>query len=132
MADKFAEDMMRRTKEVATSVVALASMLKRGPARRVFMDQMVRSATSVGANYRAAQRARSKREFTSKLSIVLEEADETLYWLELAVATKHLDRNTALPVWKSTNEVVRILVRSLCTSRGHRQYHGTEDPPALA
>lgn len=118
MAESFADEMKRRTKQIAIDIITLAPTLRRNPARRTLMDQMVRSATSVGANYRAARRARSKKEFASKLCIVLEEADETLYWLEVAVAAKLIDREAALPVWKETNEVVRILVASVRTSRG--------------
>jgi four helix bundle protein len=117
MAAKFAEEMEQRAKSVAVEVIGLSEKLHRGSARRVIADQMIRSATSVGANYRAALRARSKKEFAAKLGIVLEEADETLYWIEIAVATRLLPREHALPVWKVTNELVRILVVSLRTSK---------------
>lgn len=118
MGTEFSEEMKDRRKAVATQVLELAGLLRRGPARRAIMDQLIRSATSVGANYRSARRARSRKEFASKLGVALEEADETLYWLEIAVAAKLLDREAALPVWKNTNEVVRILVATVRSVRG--------------
>ena len=61
----------------------LCRKLPATPEARVIMNQLLRSATSVGANYRAVQRSRSRAEFVSKMGIVIEEADETLYWLEM-------------------------------------------------
>lgn len=73
-----ADEMRRRTQAAAVAVVDLVGHFGRGPARWVIIDQVVRCATSIGANYRAARRARSRREFLSKLCVVIEEADETL------------------------------------------------------
>lgn len=113
MGRSHAEEMKQRTKDAAVAVIALTAKLKRGVARRVIVDQVVRSATSVGANYRSARRARSRKEFVSKLNIVIEEADETLCWIELAVATGLLDRKDAAPTWRDINELVRILVATV-------------------
>ncbi len=77
------QELQRRTKQFALRVFKLVDVLPRTPAGRAVANQLVRSATSVGANYRAVCRARSRAEFTAKLGTVLEEADESLYWLEL-------------------------------------------------
>ena len=82
---------------------------------KVIINQIVRSATSVGANYRAVNRARSDKEFISKLNIVLEESDETLYWLELIYLRNWLPSETLLPLITEANELTAIFVSSLKT-----------------
>ena len=82
---------------------------------KVIINQIVRSATSVGANYRAVNRARSDKEFISKLNIVLEESDETLYWLELIYLRNWLPSETLLPLISEANELTAIFVSSLKT-----------------
>jgi len=77
------QELQRRTKQFALRVFKLVDALPRTPGGRAVANQLVRSATSVGANYRAACRSRSRAEFTAKFGTVLEEADESLYWLEL-------------------------------------------------
>lgn len=82
------EELRRRTRLFALRVIALAEALPKGRTADAIARQVVRSAMSVGANYRAACRARSDAEFTAKLCIVVEEADETTYWLELIEESK--------------------------------------------
>ncbi len=77
------EEMKKRTKEFAKATIKLCRKLPNTREGRLIGDQMFRSGTSVAANYRAACRGRSKAEFISKLASVEEEADETLFWLEL-------------------------------------------------
>lgn len=77
------QELQSRTKSFALRILKLVDALPRTPAGRAISNQLVRSATSVGANYRAACRARSRAEFAAKLGTVLEEADESLYWLEM-------------------------------------------------
>ncbi len=77
------EELKKRSKEFALRVMKLADSLPAKPSARAIASQIVRSGTSVAANYRAAQRARSKAEFIAKVGISLEEADETSFWLEL-------------------------------------------------
>jgi four helix bundle protein len=84
-------------------------------ASRIVSNQIVRSGTSIGANYRAACRARSDKEFISKLEIVLEEADETLYWLEIIIEKGWLENNITQPAWIEGNELTAIFVSSLKT-----------------
>src|SRR5437667_11200575 len=80
---------------------------------RVIGRQLLRSATSVGANYRAACRARSPAEFIAKLGIVLEEADEAVYWLETGI----LDHKRLEPLLREANELTSIFVSSLRTAK---------------
>ena len=83
-----AEQLRQRTKQLAIRVINMSRALPRTKESLVIGDQMIRSATSVGANYRAVCRARSKAEFTSKLSMVIEEADETAFWLDILIETQ--------------------------------------------
>ncbi len=83
--------------------------------------QLFRSGTSVGANYRAACRGRSKADFVAKLGIALEEADESLYWLEILAETQIVKRELVAPVLKEANELVAIFVASLNTARSNQR-----------
>jgi four helix bundle protein len=76
-------DLRERTKQFALRILTLASMMPRTREADIIAKQVVKSGTSVGSNYREAGRARSKAEFTSKIGVVEQEADETLYWLEI-------------------------------------------------
>jgi len=78
-------ELKRRTKAFAIRIIKLAEALPTSTAGTTIARQIVRSGTSVGANYRAACRAQSRAEFAAKIGIVIEEADETAFWLELAV-----------------------------------------------
>jgi four helix bundle protein len=80
-----AEAMKRRTKQFALRVLRLWRALPKNDEGRIIGRQLLRSGTSVGANYRAVCRARSRREFASKMNVVLEEADETAFWIELLI-----------------------------------------------
>ena len=80
-----AEQMQKRTKKFALRVLKLFSVLPRSDEARIIGRQALRSGTSVGANYRAVCRSRSAKEFISRLSVVVEEADETVYWFELLI-----------------------------------------------
>jgi four helix bundle protein len=80
--------------------------------------QVLRSATSVAANYRATCRARSSADFVAKLGVVLEEIDETVYWLELISDTKILPVSRLQPLQKEANELLAIFNRSYLTARG--------------
>jgi len=112
------DDLKRRTKCFALMAIRLCQGLPRSQASTVISRQLLRSATSVGANYRAVCRARSTADFVSKLGIVLEEADETLFWLELLIESgaTHPEKVTALV--KEADELVAIFVASLRTAKG--------------
>jgi len=107
-----------RTKRFALLVIRLCQALPRSQASTIITRQLLRSATSVGANYRAVCRARSNADFISKLGVVLEGADETLFWLELLVDSGSAQRDKISPLLKEANELVAIFVASLRTAKG--------------
>ena len=84
---------------------------------RAIANQLVRAGTSVGANYRAACRGRSKAEFVAKLGTVVEEADECCFWLELIMDGELLDRNRVEPLYQESNELTAIFVSSTRTAK---------------
>ncbi len=106
-----------RTKEFALDVVRLVESLPCTTTAKVLGRQLLRAGTSVGANYRAACRGRSGLDVIAKLGIVEEEADETLYWLELLVDGDVLPRDRAATLLKEANEVVAMTVASIKTLR---------------
>ena len=107
-----------RTKRFALLSIRLCRTLPRNQESLIICRQLIRSSTSVGANYRAVCRARSAADFVSKLGIVLEEADETLFWLELLMDSGLATANAVSPLLKEANELVSIFVASLRTSKG--------------
>ena len=107
-----------RTKRFALQVIRLCRALPRSQESSIISRQLLRSATSVGANYRAVRRARSTADFVSKLGIVLEEADETLFWIELLVESGAAHPEKIAFVCREANELVSIFVASLRTAKG--------------
>jgi four helix bundle protein len=85
---------------------------------RIIVRQLLRSVTSVAANYRAVCRVRSRADFISKLGVVLEEADESLFWLELLVEAEIASSDAVRLAIKEANELVSIFVTSLRTAKG--------------
>lgn len=114
-----AEQLKQRTKEFALRVIKLVGALPKTVEGRAIANQLVRSGTSVAANYRSACRARSRSEFIAKLGVVLEEADESLLWLELVVAAKLLPQARVKALLEEANELVAIMAasRKSATSR---------------
>lgn len=113
-----AEDLPQRTKRFALRVVRLYKSLPKSDDARILGKQILRSGTSVGANYRAACRARSRAEFVAKLGIVLEEADETVFWLELMRDSGVFPEAKLADLVKEANELVSIFVTSIRTAKG--------------
>jgi four helix bundle protein len=111
--------MKARTKALAVRVIKLVNALPRGLAAQVIGRQILRSATSVGANYRAACQAQSRAEFAAKLSIVVEEADETLYWLELVREIELVKPELLVEIINEGNELVAIMLASRRTAKGY-------------
>ena len=107
-----------RTKRFALLVIRLCRTLPRNQEGIIISRQLLRSATSVGANYRAVCRARSTADFVSKLGIVLEEADETLFWVELLQESGIAQPEKMFAVHREANELVSIFVASLRTAKG--------------
>ena len=87
---EFAKQLEKRTREFAVRIIRLSSTLPNTPEARIIRSQMTKSGTSVGANYREANRARSKADFKNKIKICESEASETQYWLEIIVKVKWL------------------------------------------
>ena len=109
--------MKKRTKEFAKEIISLCRKLPNNREGRLIGDQILRSGTSVASNYRAACRARSTAEFISKLSIVEEEADETLFWLEIIYEMKTFKSIALDSLMKESNEIIAIIVASIKTAR---------------
>jgi four helix bundle protein len=115
------EEMKSRTKEFAKEIVELCRKLPNNREGRLIGNQVFKSGTSVAANYRAACRGRSKAEFVSKLGIVLEEGDETLFWLEL-IQEMEICRDNELPsLMKECDEIVAIVVSSIKTAKTEKR-----------
>jgi four helix bundle protein len=112
-----AHEMKRRTKELALANIRLISEFPQTIAGNIIAHQLVRSATSVGANYRAVCRAKSKADFISKLNMVLEEADEVAYWLEITSESGILPAPRIDSLLNETDQIISILVSSIKTSK---------------
>jgi four helix bundle protein len=110
-------DLRQRTKSYAIRIVRLYRSLPHSSDAQVLGKQLLRSGTSVAANYRAACRARSRAEFISKTSIVLEEADESAFWLELLGETEVVLPEKLATFVRETNELTAIFGASLRTSK---------------
>ena len=108
----------QRTKKLALRVIELVEALPKTKTAEVIGRQLLRCATSVGANYRAACRGKSTADVLAKLAIVEEEADETLYWLELLVESGTVEENRIAELIKETNEITAMIVASIKTLRG--------------
>ena len=111
------EELKQRTQQFALRVLALAGALPRSPAGRVIAYQLIKSATSVGANYRAACRGKSKADFVSKLGTVVEEADESVYWMELIMAGGLMKPELVQPLCQEANELTAIFAAGLKTAK---------------
>jgi four helix bundle protein len=112
-------DLGPRTKMFARRIIRLYIALpKNDAAIQILGKQALRAGTSVGANYREAQRARSKAEFTSKIGDCLKEADETLYWLELLMEESFVPAKRLQPLATEANELVAIFTTISKRSRG--------------
>jgi four helix bundle protein len=107
----------RRTKALGLEVIGLSRSLQRDLATDVIVRQVVRSAASVGANYRAACRAKSTRDMLAKLAIVEEEADETAHWLEMLRDSQSAGPSDVNPLIQEANEIVAMTVASIRTLR---------------
>jgi len=106
-----------RTKSFALAAIRFFQMLPKSDEARILGRQLLRSATSVAANYRAANRSRSKQEFYAKLCIVVEECDESLFWMELLTESGIVSNNQADQLMKETVELLRIFSASRRTAK---------------
>ncbi len=111
------EEMKNRTKEYAKKIISLCQQIPNTREGRLIGTQLFRSGTSVGANYRSARRGRSKAEFISKLGLVLEEADESPYCLEILAESKTAKSSPVPELIKESSELIAIFVSSLNTAK---------------
>jgi four helix bundle protein len=113
----FNQSLRDRTKQFALRVIRMYGALPKRPEARVMGDQVLRSGTSVAANYREAGRARSKAEFVSKLALVCQELDETLLWFELIMETGILATAKLQPLHDEGEQLLRIIASSIRTAK---------------
>lgn len=106
-----------RTKKLAVAIIKQVDKLPRSLAADVISRQVIRSGTSIGANYRAACRAKSTADMINKMKIVEEESDKTQYWLEILVEADLVSKNQILDIHKETGEILAMTVASLKTLR---------------
>ena len=123
------EELRDRTREFSLRVVKLTTSLPHNRIGDVFARQLVRSGTSVAANYRAACRGRSHAEFVSKIGIVEEEADETVFWIELATDAGLAEKNLVEDLLVEGREILAIITASRKTAKGRRKTGKTRGQP---
>jgi len=115
------EELRSRTRKFATDVVQFCETLPRNPRAQEIATQLVDAASGVGANYRSVCRARSRADFINKLSITLDCADESLYWLQVLIDSKVADTPVAIQYRTEAEELTRILAASRQTARRNRR-----------
>ncbi len=114
-------DFRARTKDYALRVIAIVEELPGDAVSRTLGNQLLRSATSVAANYRASARAKSNADFISKMGTVEEECDESIFWLELLTASKRLESTSCEHVLTEGQEILAMTVASIRTARASLQ-----------
>lgn len=114
-------ELKSRTKKFALRAIRLVESLPKSQTSRIIGDQLLRSSTSVAANYRAACRARSNADFIAKLGIVEEETDESVFWIEMLVETNLVKLNLVEELIDEGNQLVAIWVTSINTARGRKR-----------
>jgi four helix bundle protein len=111
------EEFKRRVFDYGVRVVRLVNALPKKDSARDLGRQLLRAGTSVGANYRAAARARSRADFVAKLGIVEEECDESLYWMEMLMELELVNRKRVQPLYLEGSEILAMVVSSINTAR---------------
>jgi four helix bundle protein len=109
---EFAEALKKRTKKFVVDNIKFYRTLPKTEEAKIMGRQLLRSSSSVGANYRAVCRARSQAEFHSKLSIVVEEADESAFWMEVLIEAEVVNENELSSLLKEANEILKITAAS--------------------
>lgn len=116
------KDLKQRTKAFALDIIKLVTELPKTTVGFELGKQVVRSGTSIGANYRTSQRGRSRAEFISKLSVVQEEADETIFWLELISESGISSQERIKPIHKEACELTAIFTKMVINSKRNSQW----------
>ena len=111
------DEMKSRTKPYALRVIRLVESLPKNRTAEVLGRQLLRSGTSVGANYRSACRAKSRADFISKMGTVEEEADESMYWMELLQETGLVSQEKLSNLQTETNQILAITISSIKTTK---------------
>lgn len=117
---KMKEELIKRTKKFALAIMDFVDGLPNNSKGKVLGNQLLRSATSVGANYRAANRGRSKAEFIAKIGIVEEEADESCYWLELMIEGKLVKKEDAESLLEEATQLTKIFAATHISAKNNR------------
>ena len=107
--EQFNENFRQRTKQFAVDVIKFYGEQKKSEPIKILGDQLLRASTSVASNFRAATRARSKKEFFSKICVVVEEADETQFWLELMDESELVKREQVEPLQHEASEILAVV-----------------------
>lgn len=115
------DDLKSRTKRFALRVIKLVESLPKTQTAKVIGNQLLRCATSVGANYRAACRAKSNADFIAKMGIVEEEADESAYWIEMLIETNLVKQNLVADLLDEAEQLTKFFVSSINTARGKKR-----------
>ena len=113
------KELLQRTKSFALRVIKLVNALPNNTAGRAIGGQLIRSGTSVAANYRAACRGRSKAEFIAKLGTVEEEADESCLWMELIIESNLMEEKLVADLLKEANELTAIFAKSRISAKAN-------------
>lgn len=114
------QELKNRTKQLSIRVIRLVESLPKTTASNTIGRQLIRSGTSVGTNYRAACRAKSTADFINKLAIVEEEADESIYWIELLVESEQIKLSLVEKLIQEFDEILSIVVSAIKTSKARR------------
>jgi four helix bundle protein len=123
MASTTPEELRNRTKEFALRTIRLFRALPRSPEAQIMGKQLLRAGTSVGANYRAVCRSRSKAEFIAKLGIVVEEADESAFWLELLIETNTFKKEKLEGLLQEARELTALFNASRTTTKRSQNHN---------
>jgi four helix bundle protein len=115
-----ARQLQERTKKFAVRIIKAFTRLPKDEATRTIGRQLLRSGTSLAANYRAACRARSAPDFISKISLVTEETDETLFWFELLIESNLVNAKVVESLMSECTELLKIFSASLATAKANR------------
>ena len=116
---EFGKNLEKRTKNFAVRIIRLSSKLPNTPEGRVVRYQLTKAGTSIGANYREANRSRSKADFRNKIKICESEASETQYWLEVIIEVKWLREEEVKPEYNESSELLAIFTSIGKTSKGN-------------
>jgi len=117
---EFAKELEQRTKKFAVQIIKLASQLPKGPESKVISYQLVKSGTSIGANYREANRSVSPADFKNKISICTKEASETQYWLEVIIEADLISIEKTTNVHKECTELLAIFTKIFQTCKAKK------------